>query len=244
MKKLSVILPCFNESKNIPIILDRFNKVIIRDDIEVIFVDNGSTDNTQKVLEEIIPQFKFAKFFRLNENKGYGYGISSGLKLAKGKYLSWTHADMQTDPKDIIRGLNIIESRTYKERIFVKGLRIGRHWKDTLFTVGMSIFESLFLFTPLWDINAQPNIFSRELFDNLEESPNDFSFDLYYYYIAVKNNYKIFRFKVNFGERHFGKSSWNINWQSKLKFITRTLVFTLKLILKINFQKVLNYKKN
>ena len=151
---------------------------------------------------------------------------------------------MQTDPKDIIRGLDIIESITGKERIFVQGLREGRHWTDLLFTVGMSILESLLLLSPLWDINAQPNIFSRELFDNLEESPNDFSFDLYYYYLAVKNNYKIFRFKVNFGERHFGKSSWNINLQSKLKFIIRTLAFTLKLIFKINCRKFLHYKKN
>ena len=119
MKKLSVILPCFNESKNIPFVLERFNKVIIRDDIEVIFIDNGSTDNTQKVLEELIPKFKFAKFVKLIENKGYGYGILSGLKLAKGKYLSWTHSDMQTDPKDIIKGLNIIESLSGEERIFV-----------------------------------------------------------------------------------------------------------------------------
>ena len=237
MKKLSVILPCFNESKNIPFVLERFNKVIIRDDIEVIFIDNGSTDNTQKVLEELIPKFKFAKFVKLIENKGYGYGILSGLKLAKGKYLSWTHSDMQTDPKDIIKGLNIIESLSGEERIFVKGLRTGRDWKDLLFTVGMSIFESLLLLTPLWDINAQPNIFSRELFDNLEESPNDFSFDLYYYYLAVKNKYKIIRFKVNFGKRYFGISSWNINWQSKLRFIFRTIGFSFKLIYKLILER-------
>ena len=237
MKKLSVILPCFNESKNIPFVLDRFNKVIIRDDIEVIFIDNGSTDNTQKVLEDLIPKFKFAKFVKLIENKGYGYGILSGLKVAKGKYLSWTHSDMQTDPKDIIKGLNIIESLSGEERIFVKGLRKGRDWTDLFFTVGMSIFESLLLCTPLWDINAQPNIFSRELFDNLEESPNDFSFDLYYYYLAVKKNYKIIRFKVNFGKRFFGKSSWNINWQSKLKFIIRTIGFSFKLIYKLILER-------
>ena len=101
----------------------------------------------------------------------------------------------------------------------------------------MSIFESLLLLTPLWDINAQPNIFSRELFDNLEESPNDFSFDLYYYYLAVKNKYKIIRFKVNFGKRYFGISSWNINWQSKLRFIFRTIGFSFKLIYKLILER-------
>ena len=54
MKLLSVVLPCFNESKNIPYILDRLDKVIKRDDIEIIFVDNGSTDETYNILYTLI----------------------------------------------------------------------------------------------------------------------------------------------------------------------------------------------
>ena len=106
----------------------------------------------------------------------------------------------------------------------------------------MSFFESILLLTPLWDINAQPNVFSRELFDNLKCAPDDFSFDLFYYYLAVKNNYKIIRFEVCFRKRYFGQSSWNINWLSKIKFIARTVKFTFILILKINFSNKLNYR--
>ena len=242
MKTLSVILPCFNESRNLPHVLEKFNKVINRDDIEIICVDNGSTDNTLNILEELIPKYSFAKLEKVKVNKGYGYGIKCGLNVAQGKYLSWTHADMQTDPNDVIRALNIIETFNSEKNLFIKGKRRGRSWSDEFFTIGMSIFESLLLLTPLYDINAQPNIFSRELFDNLKGSPNDFSFDLFYYYLAVKNKYKIIRFDVNFGKRYYGYSSWNINWLSKIKFITRTIVFTLKMILKINFSDELNFK--
>lgn len=242
MKKLSVILPCYNESKNIPYVLEKFGKIIQRDDIELIFVDNGSNDNTLKILEKLIPKYSFAKLKKVKVNKGYGYGIKSGLKIAKGKYLSWTHADMQTDPEDVIRALNIIESLDSEEKLYIKGKRKGRPLSDEFFTVGMSFFESILLLTPLWDINAQPNIFSRELFDNLKSSPNDFSFDLFYYYLAVKNNFKIIRFEVSFRNRYYGRSSWNINWLSKIKFIARTLSFTFKLIFKINFSNELNYK--
>ena len=160
MKKLSVILPCYNESKNIPYVLEKFGKIIQRDDIELIFVDNGSNDNTLKILEKLIPKYSFAKLKKVKVNKGYGYGIKSGLKIAKGKYLSWTHADMQTDPEDVIRALNIIESLDSEEKLYIKGKRKGRPLSDEFFTVGMSFFESILLLTPLWDINAQPNIFS------------------------------------------------------------------------------------
>ena len=51
--KLSIIVPCYNESKNIPLILEKFANVIKRDDVEVILVNNGSTDNSQMVLDEL-----------------------------------------------------------------------------------------------------------------------------------------------------------------------------------------------
>ena len=68
MKKLSVILPCFNESKNLPYVLEKFGKVINSDDIELIIVDNGSEDNTLKILEELIPKYSFAKLEKVKVN--------------------------------------------------------------------------------------------------------------------------------------------------------------------------------
>ncbi len=229
LKTLSVILPCFNEAKNIPIILESFKKVLNREDVELIFVDNGSTDNTQKVFNELLPQYSFAKCAKVDVNKGYGFGILSGLKIAQGKYLGWTHSDTQTDLGDILRGLTLIETSSDPTNTYIKGLRRGRLWADEFFTIGMSIFESLILWTPMWDINAQPNIFPRKFFEKWQNAPFDFSFDLYYYYVATKNRYKIKRFDVKFSKRLHGRSSWNVNWKSKLRFIFRTISFTLKL---------------
>tara|TARA_B100000073_G_scaffold328509_1_gene315125 strand:+ start:26 stop:778 length:753 start_codon:yes stop_codon:yes gene_type:complete len=229
LKTLSIVLPCYNEEGNIPLLLKNFELVIKRDDIEVILVDNGSTDKSEQILKDLIPKYNFAKTIRVNINKGYGHGIRCGLKVAQGKYLAWTHSDMQTHPKDVIQALNLIE-KNYDDsvKVFVKGLRKGRAIKDKIFTVGMSIFESIYLWTPLWDINAQPNLFHRSLFDNWYDCPNDFSFDLFYYYIAIKNGYKIVRFNVNFDKRFYGTSSWNINLKSKFRFIIRTILFTIK----------------
>lgn len=229
LKTLSVILPCYNEAKNIPLILEHFDQILERDDVELILVDNGSTDNSQQVLRELLPSYPFARSERVDINQGYGYGIQSGLKVAQGKYLGWTHSDMQTDPRDVLHGLALIEASSEPAKVFVKGLRKGRSVADEFFTIGMSIFESIFLKTLLWDINAQPNLFPRELFDDCHDAPNDFSFDLYFYFLAVKKGYEILRFDVKFPERLHGQSRWNINWQSKLRFISRTISFSLKL---------------
>ena len=52
--KLSIVVPCYNEEKNIPLILKKINEVTIdRSDIEVILVNNGSTDNSKNIMEQL-----------------------------------------------------------------------------------------------------------------------------------------------------------------------------------------------
>ena len=226
--KLSIIVPCYNEEKNIPLILNRFSEVIKRDDIEVILVNNGSTDNSEAVLNELLPKYAFAKTVKVEVNQGYGYGILQGLNSAKGDYIGWTHADMQTDPNDVIKALDIIEKENCNKN-FVKGNRKGRPLFDVFFTFGMGCFETLLMGQFLWDINAQPNIFSRELFENWKNPPYDFALDLFALYQAKKEKYKIIRFPVIFPERIHGASHWNTGLVAKWKFIKRTIEFSFKL---------------
>jgi glycosyltransferase involved in cell wall biosynthesis len=230
MIKFSIVVPCYNESENIPLILDRFKKVILREDIEVILVNNGSTDNSESVINKLVPNYTFAKAIKIDVNKGYGFGIVTGLKQAKGEYIGYTHADMQTDPFDIVMGLEILESQEKKGSFYVKGKRKGRPITDEIFTAGMSVFESIYLGTVLWDINAQPNIFPKTFFDSIcAQCPDDFSLDLFFLYKAKKLNLNIIRFPVRFPQRIFGYSSWNNGLASKWKFIKRTLEFSTKL---------------
>src|SRR3954469_9056143 len=101
--KLSIIVPCYNEAKNIPLILGRFDDVIKQDNVEVVLVNNGSTDNSAEILNTLVPRFRFATVITIAKNHGYGFGITSGLKAAKGDFIGYTHADMQTDPRDVLK---------------------------------------------------------------------------------------------------------------------------------------------
>ena len=123
--------------------------------------------------------------------------------------------------------------KKYKKKlstnVYIKGKRYGRKIKDTFFTIGMSFFESILLRKFLWDINAQPNIIHKRFFKSLNKIPLDFSLDLFFYYNAKKQNLKIFRFPVKFYKRKFGYSHWNISLKNKVKFIKRTIKYSLKL---------------
>lgn len=225
--KLSVVVPCYNEKENIPLLLERFDEVTAGKDIEVILVDNGSTDGSADVLASLLPRYPFARNVTVSVNQGYGYGILQGLKECRGEYVGWTHADMQTDPGDIVRALNLIEKE--KGLVFVKGNRKGRPLFDVFFTVGMSIFETFYLQEKLYDINAQPNIFPKVFYDSWQAPPYDFSLDLYALYMARKKGLKVLRFPVIFPRRVHGESKWNTGLAAKWKFIRRTVDFSAKL---------------
>ena len=225
--RLSLIIPCYNEAENLPFLLERCVSVASQPLTEVILVDNGSTDSTQLVLSELLPKFPNFRSVRVSFNQGYGYGILSGLRVAEGDILSWTHADMQTDPADVLKGIQFFDR--HGPDIFVKGKRYGRPFTDVAFTVGMSVFETILLRKRMWDINAQPTMFSKKFFESWRNPPHDFSLDLFAYHQSFEKDLPIHRFPVRFGSRLHGSSHWNIDWKSKRKFIGRTIDFSLRL---------------
>jgi len=224
--RFSLVIPCYNEAANLPLLLERC-KGVAGADTEVILVDNGSTDDSPQVLARLLPAYPGCRSVRVEQNQGYGFGILSGLRAARGEILGWTHADMQTDPQDALRGLELFAS--HGARSFVKGRRYGRPLSDVVFTLGMSVFETVLLGKPFWDINAQPTMFTREFFATWSNPPHDFSLDLYAYYEARRQGLAVHRFPVHFGDRAHGVSHWNVNWAAKRKFIKRTVDFSLQL---------------
>lgn len=227
--KFSLIIPCYNEAASIKQLLERCQTITQNHNYEVILVDNGSTDNTPQILSLLLPDFPGCRSIRIEQNQGYGYGILEGLKVANGEILGWTHADLQTDPKDALKGIHLFETSPDKN-IFVKGKRFGRPLSDQLFTIGMSAFETILLRKGFWDINAQPTMFRAHFFQVWgNNAPHDFSLDLFAYFMAKKMKLKVLRFPVEFSSRLHGISSWNINWAAKKKFISRTIEFSLNL---------------
>ena len=224
--KISLVIPCYNEEKSLKELHNRCNKLSKKINVEIIFVNNGSTDNSKKIFTSLSRINKNFLYLNLNKNKGYGGGILEGLKKAKGNYIGWTHADLQTNPLDLIK---VFELTKKNKNIFIKGKRLGRPIFDNIFTIGMSFFTSIILFNRFWDVNAQPTIFPKKFFDKWKNPPNDFSLDLYAYFLAKKFNLKIKRIPVFFNTRKFGNSNWNYGIYSKFKFIIRTMKFTFKL---------------
>lgn len=229
--KLSIVIPCYNEGLNIESIIHRLCETARdRGDIEVILVDNGSSDNTQELMEKFLHGVDFIKSVYVPVNQGYGYGILQGLNAAAGDVLSWTHADMQTDPKDVLTAFDLYKQ--YEgEKIIIKGKRKKRKLLEAFFTFGMQVFASIALKVRLDDVNAQPKVFSRSFYSQYVEknAPHDFSLDLYLLYQARKQNYTIVEIPVFFKKRQYGEAKGGGNWKTRIKLIRRTFAYIWKL---------------
>jgi len=216
--KLSIIIPAYNEAKNLTKLLERFNEVKANIPFELLIVDNNSKDDTKKVVLET--PYNFVKYV-FEEKAGYGSAIKKGLSVAQGEWVGWTHADMQVDPYTIFQAYFLRENNHY-----IKGERYGRGILDTFFTVGMSLIETILFQKVMWDINAQPNLFQRKYLPQLDGIPDDFALDLYMYYkVALPKK----RFYTKFGPRFHGASTWNNGMLARFKFIKRTLKFSWRL---------------
>jgi glycosyltransferase involved in cell wall biosynthesis len=223
MTCIGIVIPCYNESDSLLKLIDKLSQ-IDSPDVEFMILDNGSTDQTPEILDKLVFPNNVSTY-RIEHNQGYGFGIISGLKLMTTDYVGWTHADLQTDPRDIILFLEDVS----KGAKFLKGLRYGRPFIDRFFTGGMSIVVSILFQRVVRDINAQPTILSREAFERWQNPPTDFSLDLFAYIEAMKSSYKIQRRPVRFGARKYGSSHWNHGLKSRLKFVKRTLVMAFNL---------------
>ncbi len=102
--KYSFVIPAYNEEKNIPLLYERIITLMngFGDNWELIFVNDGSTDKTLTVLNELTEKDKRIKYLNLSRNFGHQAALSAGLKFASGKAVISMDCDLQ-DPPEVIK---------------------------------------------------------------------------------------------------------------------------------------------
>ena len=152
-----------------------------------------------------------------------------GVRIARGEVIAWTHADLQTDPGDVLEAYELYKIHSDYPKCILKGRRVGRNIIDTIFTSGMSVIATLLLRSRLSDINAQPKMFHRSFLEKLNETPLDFSLDLYFLFKAKVNDYPILEHPVRFGKRLHGEAKGGGTIKGKWKLIKRTWSYMINL---------------
>lgn len=231
MKKFSLVIPCYNECKNIDLLFKTLEEILSNKNyIEIIIVDNGSKDETLNAISNS-PLFKnkLIKLIKIIKNIGYGHGIKNGIKNATGNVIGWCHGDLQTSIKDVILLYENNIDTLEKTNCVIKGNRINRSLFDSFFTKAMAILVSFIFNLKISDINAQPKIFPRKFLNLLKNAPDDFSLDLFFLLQAKNNKYNIIESPLVWYDRKFGDAKGGGSLYLKLKLTLRTLAYLVKL---------------
>lgn len=120
---ISVVIPVFNEEENLPVLAAEIQGVLrgLGRPYEVIYVDDGSTDSSPEVLKRLAREDPTVRIVRQRRNAGQSAALDAGFRFARGAVVVTLDADLQNDPADIPRLLELMG-----EYDVVSGVRVNR----------------------------------------------------------------------------------------------------------------------
>ncbi len=165
--ELSVFFPAYNEEGNIASTvkksLDVLSKLQLKN-YEVLVIDDGSTDQTRKIVEEITAKDKHVRLITHTPNRGYGEAVKSGLYNARYPWIAFTDADGQFDFSEVTKLLEKADQAPV-----VIGYRMNRQdpWQRKLFGWGWTALTNTLLGIRVRDIDCAFKLIRKDVIENI-----------------------------------------------------------------------------
>ncbi|NLI97266.1 glycosyltransferase family 2 protein [bacterium] len=201
-KKVSIIIPAFNEEESVPLLIAQFLELKAKAsfDFEVIFVDDGSTDNTFQVASGLSKKNAFLKVFSHRTNFGITKVLETGFKQSSGEIFVFFPADLQFLASDIPKLVSpIIEG----DADLVTGRKEGRYEKKFVSQVYNTLSRLLFR-VGVKDLNSI-KAFRKEVVEGMALRKD---WHRYLVVLAANEGWRIGEVDVTLTPRRFGKSKF------------------------------------
>ena len=234
--RLSIIIPCYNEQEGVKNLCDRLipvKKVLEKEyNLEILFIDDGSTDNTYKLLLECFGKDKTFKIIKHNKNRNLGGSLKTGFSKAKGDIIVTMDSDCTYPPKEIPSLLkmlidnpevDIVTASPYHPQGNVKNVP---HYRLFL-SKGISLCYSLLLGFRIHTYTALFRVYRRKVIEKIKPRSNNFIGVTEMLIFPAVRGYRIKEYPTTLNAREFGNS--------KVDFIglNKIILSHLKLLTKI-----------
>ena len=115
MKKIDLVVPCYNEEESIPLFYEEIKRVSKEDklNINIIFVNDGSKDNSLNIMKELAKKDKIVKYISFSRNFGKEAAMLAGLEASTGDYITVMDVDLQDPPSLLSEMVKAIEEEGY-----------------------------------------------------------------------------------------------------------------------------------
>lgn len=217
--KLSFVIPARNEEESVEPLYQEIIEVVgkLKNNFEIIFIDDGSTDNTFDKLKELNRKDKRVKVVRLRGNWGKSTALQIGFDNSKGDIVFTLDADLQDNPKEIPNFLKKLE----------EGYDLISGWKKKRYdplskVIPSRIFNwatSKLTGVPIHDTNCGFKAYRREVIENINIYGELYRFIPIF---AAKQNFRVGEIVIEHRARRFGKTKfgWERNIKGLLDLIT------------------------
>jgi len=204
--EISAVIPVFNEEENLPVLIPKLMKIFnqLSKVYEMIFVDDGSSDNSRKILREMAIQHPTLRVLGLKENRGLSTALLAGMREARGDILITLDSDLQNDPADIPKLLQCLDQydmatgwRQKRDDPWLKRIasKIGNGVRNRL--SGETIHDSA----------CTLRVFKKEC---IRTVPIFNGMHRFFSTLVKMEGFRIVEVPVSHHPRQFGKSKYNI----------------------------------
>jgi glycosyltransferase involved in cell wall biosynthesis len=203
MKSLSIIIPIFNEDESLPSLFKELKSEFGNSSsIEIVFVNDGSTDSSQQSIERAILDNSTWKMINLYRNYGKSVALQAGIECSSGEIIGTLDADLQDDPKEIAKLIDLSDKFDLvigwkKNRLDPLEKRIA----SKIFNFFIRVFSGL----KIKDSNTGIKIFKREVAESLNLYGGRHR---YIPLLAHQKNFSVGEVAVNHRKRKFGDSKY------------------------------------
>jgi len=224
MPLLSVVVPAYNEAKTIRQILEKIHSLDL--DKEIIVVDNGSNDDTAKILRDI--NYNNLKVIHLASNRGKGGAVLTGISNATGEFVITQDADLEYDPNDYLKLLAAIKESRVE---LILGVRFSKGYHGLfMHRLGNRFLTGLlnFLFnSKLNDYATCYKLARKQTWDALSLKGMGFNIDVEIVCNAIKKKYRILEIPISYYPRNYKEGKkirwwdglWTIFYMFKYRFV-------------------------
>ncbi len=223
--KISLVIPFFNEQDSLGELYEQIASVIknLDFDYEILFIDDGSSDNSVSVIEKLHSKDRRVKLIQFRKNYGKSAGLSAGFTAATGDIIVTIDADLQDDPEEIPNLL----AKLNEGYDLVSGWKKNRHdpFSKRFFSKVYNFFTSKLSGIKLHDFNCGLKVYRTEVIKSINVYGE---LHRYLPVIAFHNGFKVTEIPVTHHHRKYGKSKFGSARFTRGAFDLITITFLTK----------------
>jgi len=223
--RLSVVIPVYNEVGTIKEIVSRVQAVDLEK--EIIIVDDGSTDGTRELLQEITLSHENVRVLYHDRNQGKGAALRTGFEGATGDIVIIQDADLEYDPREYPVLLEpILDGRAdivYGSRFLGGPHRVLFFW-HYLGNKFLTLLSNALTNLNLTDMETCYKVFRREVLNDIQLKSNRFGFEPEFTAKIAKKGFRIYETSISYSGRTYAEGK-KIGWKDGVKAIVAIIWF-------------------